>query len=120
MSLFKKAISPVLAKKDFFISYTGVDKEVADWIAFCLEDTGYRVSYQEWDFRPGNNFILLMDQALYRAKHVLAILSPAYQEALYTMPEWATVFADDPQGFIEKSVHHRSFTVEPASCQFSS
>jgi hypothetical protein len=48
----------------FFISYTRVDEEWAEWIAWCLEeDGGYHVVVQVWDFRPGNNFVLLMQQA---------------------------------------------------------
>jgi hypothetical protein len=77
MKISEVAVSPFLAKKDFFISYTGVDAEVAEWIASCLEDAGYKVIFDKWDFRPGNNFILLMNQALYEANHLLAILSPA-------------------------------------------
>jgi len=107
-------VSPILAKVDFFISYTGVDKEVAEWIANCLEDAGYKVIFDKWDFRPGNNLILLMDQATYRANHLLAVLSPAYQEAVYTMPEWATVFADDPQGFNRKLIPIRVKEFKPS------
>ena len=107
-------ISPILTKVDFFISYTGVDAEVAEWIAGCLEDAGYKVIFDKWDFRPGNNFILLMNQALYRANHLLAILSPAYQEALYTMPEWATAFADDPQGLNRKLIPIRVKEFKPS------
>lgn len=114
MKICDVAVSPVLTKVDFFVSYTGVDGEVAEWIASCLEDAGYEVIFNKWDFRPGNNFILLMNQALYRANHLLAILSPVYQEALYTMPEWATVFADDPQGFNRKLIPVRVKEFKPS------
>lgn len=107
-------VSPILAKVDFFISYTEVDKEVAEWIANCLEDAGYKVIFDKWDFRPGNNFILLMNQATYRANHLLAVLSPAYQEANYTMPEWAAVFADDPQGLDRKLIPVRVKEFKPS------
>jgi hypothetical protein len=107
-------ISPILAKKDFFISYTGVDEGIADWIAFCLEDAGYQVTYQKWDFRPGNNLVLLMNKALYEANHVLAVLSPSYEEALFTSPEWAAVFTDDPQGLNRKLIPIRVKEFKPS------
>jgi hypothetical protein len=97
-------ISPVLPKKDFFVSYTGVDEDIAEWIAYCLEDAGYKVTFQKWDFRPGNNFVLLMNKALYETEHLIAVLSPSYQEALFAAPEWAAIFSDDPQGLSRKLI----------------
>jgi len=97
-------ISPILPKKDFFVSYTGVDETIAEWIAYCLEDAGYKVTFQKWDFRPGNNFVLLMNKALYESEHLIAVLSPSYQEALFAAPEWAVVFSDDPQGISRKLI----------------
>jgi len=91
-------ISPDLIREDFLITYTTVDEEIAEWVAFCLEDAGYQVIFQKWDFRPGNNFVLLMNRALIVAKQTIAILSPAYEEALFTQPEWAAIFSDDPKG----------------------
>jgi hypothetical protein len=93
-----RIISPVLIKRDFFVSYTVVDQDIAEWIAYCLEDARYNVIFQKWDFRPGNNFVFLMNQALYEAEHLLAVLSPSYQEAVFTAPEWAAIFSDDPRG----------------------
>ncbi len=84
--------------KDFFISCTAVDVEIAEWIAFCLEDSGYQVIFQKWDFRPGTNFVILMQQALISAKCTMPILSPAYEEALFTQPEWAAALSLDPMG----------------------
>lgn len=114
MKISDVAVPPVLTKVDFFVSYTEVDEEIAEWIARCLEDAGYKVIFQKWDFRPGNNFVLLMDRYLYEANHLLAVLSPAYQEALYTMPEWATVFADDPQGSNRKLIPVRVKDFKPS------
>ncbi|MBV5337401.1 MAG: toll/interleukin-1 receptor domain-containing protein, partial [Deltaproteobacteria bacterium] len=34
--------------KDFFISYTGADKNWAEWIAWQLEEAGYQVVIQAW------------------------------------------------------------------------
>ncbi len=83
---------------DFFISYTSVDKEWAEWIAFTLEDEGYSVTLQSWDFRPGANFVLGMQQATSQATRTIIVLSPNYLESQFASPEWAAAFARDPQG----------------------
>ncbi len=88
----------VFQPADFFVSYTGVDEVSAEWIAWVLEEAGYTVIFQKWDFRPGNNFPLLMHSALKQASHVVAVLSPAYLEAGYPGAEWAGAFVDDPTG----------------------
>jgi len=87
-----------LAPLDFFISYTHVDEEMAEWIAWCLEDAGYSVFVQKWDFRPGHNFVLRIQEAVVRARKTIVILSRAYEEALFTRPEWAAAFTSDPTG----------------------
>lgn len=45
---------------DFFVSYTGVDKAWAEWIAWELEAEGHQVLVQEWDIVPGTSFVDLM------------------------------------------------------------
>ena len=43
--------------KDFFVSYTGADLAYATWVAGILEKSGYAVTIQAWDFKPGDNFV---------------------------------------------------------------
>jgi hypothetical protein len=40
-------------EKDFFVSYTQADEAWAEWIAWELEEAGYSVKMQDWDFLPG-------------------------------------------------------------------
>jgi len=37
-----------LEPRDFFISYTGLDEQDAEWIAWCLEDAGYSVIIRDY------------------------------------------------------------------------
>ena len=53
---------------------------------------------QAWDFRPGHNFVLRMQHATSVAKSTIIVLSPAFLEAVFTQPEWATAFTADPTG----------------------
>jgi tetratricopeptide (TPR) repeat protein len=87
------------SKKDFFISYNKADREWAEWIAWHLEESGhYDVDIQAWDFGPGCNFVIEMDRAIQRCDRVIAVLSPDYLTSLFTQPEWAAYFAQDPTG----------------------
>lgn len=86
------------SKKQFFISYNKADLTWAEWIAWELEDAGYAAILQAWDFRPGFNFALRMQQASKEAERVIAVLSPDYLTAEFTQPEWAVAFGKDPKG----------------------
>ena len=48
-------MTPAEGRKDAFVSYTGVDRRWAEWIAWVLEEAGHTVALQAWDFRPGSN-----------------------------------------------------------------
>ena len=102
-------IAPTL---DFFIIYTETDKPWAEWIAWCLEEAGYAVILQAWDFRPGNNFVLMMNMAV-RAHRTVAVLSRAFLEATFVQPEWAAAFCQDPTGMGRKIIPVRVKDCQP-------
>lgn len=83
---------------DFFISYTQTDKNWAAWIAWHLEESGYNVILQAWDFRPGSNFVEKMQNALTLANRTIAVLSPSYLKSSFARSEWQAAFASDPNG----------------------
>ncbi len=41
--------------RDFFISYNQADRRWAEWIGWQLEEQGWTVFLQLWDFRPGHS-----------------------------------------------------------------
>jgi hypothetical protein len=83
---------------DFFISYSSTDEDWASWIGWILEEQGFSLTIQAWDFSAGSNFVLEMQKAASEAARTLAVLSPAYLESTFTAPEWAAAFANDPNG----------------------
>jgi formylglycine-generating enzyme required for sulfatase activity len=97
--ILKEGIHPTaeIGMKDFFISYNKADRQWAEWIAWQLEEAGYSLIIQEWDFRPGGNFVIEMQKALEGTKKTISVLSESYLNAEFTQPEWAAVFARDPQ-----------------------
>ncbi|WP_076833906.1 MULTISPECIES: toll/interleukin-1 receptor domain-containing protein [unclassified Frankia] len=87
---------------DFFISYTAVDRQWAEWVAWQLEDAGYRVLIQAWDFVPGSDWMSSMEQGVRHAGRMVALLSAAYLRSVYGGQEWRAVRAEDPEGFARK------------------
>jgi tetratricopeptide (TPR) repeat protein len=99
-------------RRDFFISYTGSDRQWAEWIAMQLDQAGYSLFIQAWDFRPGSNFLAEMDCAAKSAERMLLVLSPAYLLSDYTFTEWAAGFRHDPKG-----THRRLLPVRIQPCE---
>jgi len=81
-----------------FISYNRADRDWAEWIAGMIERAGYQPILDVWNFRPGENFVLRMQEAATESDLTLAMLSKDYLKALYTQPEGAAAFAKDPTG----------------------
>lgn len=84
---------------DFFVSYTAADQAWAEWVAWQLEDAGYRVLVQVWDFVTGSNWAVGMQQGVVHAQHTVALLSHAYLRSVYGQAEWQAAQATDPWGF---------------------
>ncbi|HZU02506.1 MAG TPA: TIR domain-containing protein, partial [Ktedonobacteraceae bacterium] len=86
------------SRRDFFISYTGRDRQWAEWIAWQLEEAGYTLFLQAWDVRPGSNTVAEMENALKSAERTLLVLSSAYLQSDDTFAQWAVPFRADPGG----------------------
>ena len=90
--------------KDFFISYTKSDETWAEWISYVLEEENFTVLIQCWDFRPGSNFVIAMQEAAVEANRTIMVLSPDYLDSQFASPEWAAAFLQDPQGLNQRLV----------------
>jgi len=97
----------------FFISYTKRDESWAEWIAFVLDEAGYGVTIQAWDFCPGSDFVVEMHKALTECEHVVAVLSSAYLESGFATSEWAAAMGDDPVGAKRRLIPVRVEDVVP-------
>ena len=76
--------------KDFFVSYTGADLNHATWVAEVLEKSGYTVTIQAWDFKPGDNFVSKINEALSECKKLVVILSRNYLKSKWCEAEWTS------------------------------
>ncbi|AXA39443.1 toll/interleukin-1 receptor domain-containing protein [Rhizobium johnstonii] len=99
--------------KDFFISYHESDLAWAEWIANALENAGYSLTIQAWDFRPGMNLVIEINRAASECKTTIAVLSPDYLASVFTQAEWAAALSSDPTGASGKLVPIRVRMCEP-------
>src|SRR3954468_20901362 len=63
---------------DFFISHAGRDTGWAEWLGWQLQQAGYSVELDVWDWAPGEDFVARMAAALESADRVLAVCTEAY------------------------------------------
>ncbi|WP_255649451.1 toll/interleukin-1 receptor domain-containing protein [Frankia sp. ArI3] len=82
----------------FFVSYTGVDQRWAEWISWQLEEAGYQVLVQPWDFGAGAHLVYEMNKAASTAARTVAVVSSAYLTSAYAGAEWQVAWSADPSG----------------------
>jgi hypothetical protein len=78
---------------DFFISHAGRDTAWAEWLAWQLQETGYTVELDVWDWAPGEDFVARMEAALERTDRLLAVCSEAYFASAFAGAELRAAFA---------------------------
>ncbi len=78
---------------DFFISHAGRDTGWAEWLAWQLEQAGFTVELDVWDWAPGEDFVARMQTALERADRLLAVCTEAYFASAFGGAELRAVFA---------------------------
>jgi TIR domain len=105
---------------DFFISYTHGDQAWAEWIAWHLEaavrSPGRRlqVLLQAWDFVPGTNWVVKMQEGAQQAERVMPVLSPRYlADSRFGASEWQAIWRADPDGAQRRTVPVRVADCEP-------
>jgi hypothetical protein len=99
---------------DFFVSYNKADKPWAVWIAWIVEETGFRALVQAWDFLPGTDWVQKMDAGLQSCARMIAVLSPDYQKSVYGAAEWRAMWAQDAQGTDRRLLPVRVRDFQPA------
>src|SRR4051794_9436493 len=78
---------------DFFISHAGRDTGWAEWLAWQLQQAGYTVELDVWDWAPGEDFVARMAAALEAANRLLAVCSQAYFASAFGGAELRAAFA---------------------------
>ena len=81
-------------------------------IGMILEQAGYRVILQQWDF-ANRNFMERMDAALASGARVIAVMTPQYLATDYCAAEWMHVLGGDPLNRKAKLIVLRTAPCEP-------
>lgn len=79
--------------RDFFVSHASPDQAWAEWVAVRLEQSGYRVELDVWDWTAGQDFVTAMETALRRARRVIAVYSEEYFKRPFASVEHRTAFS---------------------------
>jgi hypothetical protein len=87
---------------DFFLSYTQADRGWAEWMAWQLENAGYSVLIQAWDFVPGSNWMGMMTSGIAQTERTIALISRAYLTSVWGKAEWEAALRRDPEGVRRK------------------
>jgi TIR domain-containing protein/tetratricopeptide repeat protein/NB-ARC domain-containing protein len=77
---------------DFFSRHAGRDTAWAEWLAWQLQQAGYGVELDVWDWAPGEDFVARMQAALESADRVLAVCTEAYFASVYGGAELRAAF----------------------------
>ena len=85
---------------DFFVTYHAADQEWAEWVGQRLEEAGYTVELQSYDYWARSSMILEMFAVSAIADATIAILSPEFLAENLDRPEWQAAHAQDPTATI--------------------
>jgi TIR domain-containing protein len=83
---------------DFFISHAGRDTAWAEWLGWQLQQAGWTVELDVWDWAPGQDFVARMaaaleSAALESADRLLAVCTEAYFASAFGGAELRAAFA---------------------------
>ncbi|WP_155055777.1 TIR domain-containing protein [Streptomyces blattellae] len=75
-----------------FVSYAGPDRAWAEWVAWALQEHGFRATPDLWDWRMGERLDERLGDAA-RSGVLVLLLSPDYLASPWARAEWSTVLA---------------------------
>ena len=81
---------------DYFVAYHAVDQRWAEWVGQRLQEAGYSVELQSYDYWARSSMILEMFAVSAIADATIALLSPEFLAGNLDRPEWQAAHAQDP------------------------
>lgn len=96
--LIIKRINP---KKYIYLSYTGMDKEIAERISLVLSEQFKRLSKYRFEIITadsipfGNDMYITMQENMLKSDTVIMIVSPSYLQSEWCLKEFAAISKED-------------------------
>ena len=81
---------------DYFVAYHAADQDWAEWVGQRLQEAGYTVELQSYDYWARSSLILEMFAVAAIADATIALLSPEFLADNLARPEWQAAHAQDP------------------------
>ena len=78
---------------DFFLSRRGSVAAIAREVTDVLNEKGYKVRVQDYDFRPGASFVEEMHEAIKNSRDLVILLTRDYEKSPYTRKEFTSFTA---------------------------
>ena len=83
---------------DYFVAYHASDQKWAEWIGSRLQEAGFSVELQSYDYWARSSMILEMFAVSAIADATIAVLSHEFLAENLDRPEWQAAYAQDPKG----------------------
>jgi len=80
-------------KINFYISYSQVDKQWAEWISSFLEQEGYSTFWRNRDLKVGDNFVSIIQEYMEKADKLITVFSPSYFSSTFCQAEVSAMLA---------------------------
>lgn len=81
---------------DYFVTYHAADQHWAEWIGQQLQEAGFSLELQSYDYWARSSMILEMFAVSAIADSTIAVLSPDFLAENLERPEWSAAYAQDP------------------------
>ena len=86
--------SGLAERYDFFLSRRGSVAAVAIEVADVLNENGYKVNVEDYDFRYGASFVKAMNEGIKNSRDLLILYTADYEASLYTRTEFTSFVAE--------------------------
>jgi len=104
---------PDVSRWNFFVSVAQEDEVWGSWIAWYLEEEGYRVHLESWDVQAGNFDIEILNDAVQFSERTIVVLSPAYLASERVAAAWQHAWRRDASGLQRTLIPVRVEECEP-------
>lgn len=91
------------ARRQFLIVCDDEDDQWSSWVAWSLQDAGYSVFFESFDFLPGQMRVVWISDALRLSDRAIVVAAPSFMRSAICEAQWRVRAAMNPNG-VQESV----------------